>query len=589
MLRQVVLRDAAAGEWLDFTRPREVLIATKPADVLPVLLDAEKHVARENLHAVGFLSYESASGFDRALVTRPPGRLPLVCLGLFPEPVRSRALPIAGENKTSRNRLGNWHFSSSRAEYLAKIGAIRREIASGNTYQVNYTVRQHADNAGDSWSFFLAAAADAPYAAWIDCDDCAIVSASPELFFQLNGERILCKPMKGTAPRGMTLPEDRENYHKLAASRKDRAENVMITDMIRNDIGRIALPGTVRADPLFDIEKYRTVWQMTSTVVGRTQGSVTEVFQALFPSASVTGAPKVASMRFIAEMEASARGIYTGAIGYISPERKAVFNVAIRTALLDKESGKAVYGVGGGIVWDSDPEDEYAECINKARVLATPAPDPGFELLETLLWTAEDGFFLLREHLDRLAASAEYFDFRLDRTRVLHCLSAAVRNLPSGRFRLRLLLQRDGQARTEVQPLQSEVRNRNVRLALATEAINPLDPFLYHKTTQRDVYEQMLSAAGDCDDVLLWNPNNEITESTIANVVVRLGGELFTPPVSCGLLAGTFREKLVREDKVRERTIEVAELAGAEALYLVNSVRGWMSVEFNAAKQSLRT
>jgi para-aminobenzoate synthetase / 4-amino-4-deoxychorismate lyase len=420
-------------------------------------------------------------------------------------------------------------------------------------------------------------AMDAPYAAWIDCTDYVIVSASPELFFELSGDRICCRPMKGTAPRGMTPEADYRNRRMLSESTKDRAENVMIADMVRSDIGRVALPGTVRAEALFDIEKYRTVWQMTSTVTALTICSVTEIFRALFPSASVTGAPKVSSMKIIAALEDSARQIYTGAIGFMAPDRQARFNVAIRTALIEKKTGKGIYGVGGGIVWDSDPDDEFQECLNKARVLGMAVPEKEFRLLETMLWTPEGGFFLLAEHLDRLAGSADYFDFRFVRAQAEEHLTALAESLAPCKHRVRMLLLRTGEIHTEVQPLSADDAPCELRLALAKGPVDTQNPFLYHKTTQRDVYEKALAAAGKCDDVLLWNKSGNITESTIGNVVVRLNGQLFTPPVDCGLLAGTFRGKLLVDGVVRERKIAIAELNDAEAVYLVNSVRGWIT------------
>lgn len=386
--------------------------------------------------------------------------------------------------------------------------------------------------------------------------------------------------MKGTAPRGMTTIEDRANRSKLHASVKDRAENVMIADMVRNDLGRVALPGSVHASALYEVEKYRTVWQMTSTVAASTTSSMSELFGALFPSASVTGAPKVSSMKLIAGLEDSPREVYTGAIGYIAPDRKALFNVAIRTAVIDTRTGTGTYGVGGGIVWDSDPDDEYQECLNKARVLGIPQPSADFRLLETMSWTREEGFFLLREHLERLADSAEYFDFAFDRRRIEARLGATTASLAAThKHRIRLLLQRNGEVHAAVKPIASGDEKRAFRLALATSPVDAGDPFLYHKTTQRDVYEKALAAAGECDDVLLWNTDGNITEATIGNVVVRLEGRLFTPPVECGLLAGTFRRKLLRDGVVEQRTIALAELAGAEAIYLVNSVRGWITCE----------
>jgi para-aminobenzoate synthetase/4-amino-4-deoxychorismate lyase len=384
--------------------------------------------------------------------------------------------------------------------------------------------------------------------------------------------------MKGTAARGMTAAQDLEQRRKLHESFKDRAENVMIADMVRNDMGRIATPGTVQVPALYDIEKYRTVWQMTSTVTASTGSSIVDIFRALFPSASVTGAPKVASMKLIAALEDSPRQVYTGAIGYIAPERRARFSVAIRTALIDTRTCAGIYGVGGGIVWDSDAEDEYQECLNKARVMATPVAESGFSLLETMLWTADEGFVLLDAHLERMQASAGYFDFAFARAAVEAQLAQLGGTLPSTcNQRVRLLLGRDGAITTEVQPVLQDRDSRPTRLAVAVSPVDPRDPFLYHKTTRREVYERALAAAGDCDDVLLWNTDGNITESSIGNVVLRLDGRLWTPPVSCGLLAGTLRGKLLQENVIQERTIGLAELDDAEAVYLINSVRGWIS------------
>ena len=588
MLQKVVLRDAAAGEWLVFAGPEEVCVARNHADVLGVLAKTSRRVEEEQLYAAGFVCYEAAAAFDPALITRDQGALPLVCLGLFRKPERVAHVPASGTPGPGYV----WSFTGGREDYLETIAEIKLEIEAGNTYQVNYTVRQHAKGVQDAWDLFLSTAKDAPYAAYLDCADHTIVSASPELFFELNGDQLLCKPMKGTAARGMTSAEDREKRRKLYESAKDRAENVMIADMVRNDIGRIAIPGTVTAAALYDIEKYRTVWQMTSTVTALTRSSVVDIFRALFPSASVTGAPKVASMKLIAALEGSPRQVYTGAIGYMAPQRRARFSVAIRTALIDRKARTGVYGVGGGIVWDSDAEDEYQECLNKARVLGTPVPDSDFSLLETMLWSPEGGFVLLEAHLERLQASAEYFDFAFDRVAVEGRLAALCETLsPAGKYRVRLLLNRNGAIEVATSPAPEEGESRRFHLAVATSPVNTRDPFLYHKTTRREVYEQALAAAGDCDDVLLWNAEGNLTECSIGNIVLRLDGKLCTPPVSCGLLAGTFRAELLRDKVIQERVIGVAELVDAEAIYLVNSVRGWVSCELvgsNSDSASIR-
>jgi para-aminobenzoate synthetase/4-amino-4-deoxychorismate lyase len=584
-IQKVVLRDATSSEWLVFGTPEEVCSARDRADVAGALSRACRLVEDEQLYAAGFVCYEASAGLDPALVTHPGGPLPLVCLGLFRAPERLDRLPDAGRPGPRHD----WAFVGTRQEYLAAIAAIKVEIAAGNTYQVNYTVRQRAEGIQDAWGLFLTMARDAPYAAYIECGSHAIVSASPELFFELDGDKLLCRPMKGTAARGMTTAEDRERRRALNESVKDRAENVMIADMVRNDLGRIAVPGTVVAEALYAIEKYRTVWQMTSTVSASTRAPVADIFRAVFPSASVTGAPKVASMKLIAALEDSPRQVYTGAIGYIAPHRRARFSVAIRTAVVDRKSGTGVYGVGGGIVWDSDAADEYQECLNKARVLGTSVPEKDFSLLETMLWTCGDGFALLGEHLERLEASAEYFDFSLDQMVLEKRLTALGATLsPAVKHRVRLLLHRNGSAEIEARAIPPDIENRPFRLALAMSPVNTRDPFLYHKTTEREVYEQALTAAGSCDDVLLWNEERNLTECSIGNVVLRFQGLLWTPPVSSGLLAGTFRGKLLREGVIRERVIGVAELANAEAIYLVNSVRGWVPCELLGSKTDSR-
>lgn len=573
MIRQIVLRDDAAGEWLLFQEPEEVLVARDVASVLPALRKAEQRVTEEHLYAAGFVSYEAAPAFDPAFITRTGGALPLVVLGLFREPARRSRLAPAGD--ASPRPLPEWTFTGSRERYLSSIDRIKKEIESGNAYQVNHTVRQRASGVDNPWGLFLATASDAPFAAFIDCTGFSVVSASPELFFELSGDHLACRPMKGTAARGMTAAEDREQRRMLGASGKDRAENVMIADMVRNDMGRVAAPGSVEAATLYDIEKYRTVWQMTSTIKASTRASVCDIFGALFPSASVTGAPKVASMKLIAELEDSPREVYTGAIGYLAPERRARFSVAIRTAVIDKSTRTGVYGVGGGIVWDSVPEDEYEECLNKAKVLGSPAPDDDFCLLETMCWTVDEGFILLGEHMERIEASAEYFDFAWERAAIEKLLEISAAGFSPGlRYRVRLLLHKNGEVQIETRPVDKEVESW--RLAVATHPVETRDPFLYHKTTQRAVYDDALATAGACDDVVLWNRSGNVTETSVGNLVARLQGRLWTPPVSCGLLAGTFRRKLLREGVIEERPISLAELAGAEELFVINSVRGWI-------------
>ncbi|MGC4082756.1 MAG: bifunctional chorismate-binding protein/class IV aminotransferase [Vicinamibacterales bacterium] len=408
------------------------------------------------------------------------------------------------------------------------------------------------------------------YSAYLDLGDLAICSASPELFFEMVDADILARPMKGTAKRGRTLDEDRAIGVALAASAKERAENVMVVDMIRNDLGRIADVGTVEVPELFAVERFPAMWQMTSLIKARSLAPLADVFAALHPSASITGAPKVRTMQLLAELEAEPRGVYTGAIGHIPPDGRARFSVAIRTAVVDRREGQVSFGVGSGVVWDSEPDAEYAECLLKGSILGRRAPQ--FDLLETMLWDPAEGFVLLERHMARLAASAEYFGITLDRERV----DAALRNAIAGvtvAQRLRLLVDSLGAVRVEPRPHASW--HEPVRVALARGPIDTTDPFLYHKTTQRRVYEDARAAVMGVDHVLLWNENGVVTEATLANVVVELDGRRVTPPVSDGLLPGTFRAELIERGDVVEESVRVDALGRATAIWLVNSVQGW--------------
>jgi len=572
MLQRLVFRNPHSGDWTVYRQPVDVIVAHGLDDVLPALAETTRRVDADGLHAAGFVSYEVAPAFDASLVTRRPGATPLVCFGLYDSGEVLPHLPGAG----LPGSLPAWSLDTDRTDYERVIADIRAEIAAGNTYQVNFTLRNRSADAGDPWSLFCRMAADSGYATYVEADDFVIASASPELFFDLEGDRILTRPMKGTARRGMTLAADRDIAAGLVQSPKNRAENIMITDMLRNDLGRIAEPGTVNVRSLCDLEKYATVWQLTSTVEARTTAGVAEIFSALFPCASVTGAPKSSSMRFIAALEASPRGVYTGAIGRIRPGRRATFSVGIRTAVIDRRDGSGTYGVGGGIVWDSSADDEYRECRAKARVLETTNPLPGdFELLETLLWTPGSGYHLLDRHLERLAASAEYFDFAVDVTEVAAALGAAVAGR-SRDTRVRLRVGRGGAASVECGVLGPVPTI--YRLGIASSPIDERDPFLYHKTTWRGAYERALATRADCDDVLLWNGSGHLTESCIANLIVQVDGQRVTPPVECGLLAGTARAQLLADGRLVEQELTFDDLARAESVSLVNAVRGEFAV-----------
>jgi para-aminobenzoate synthetase/4-amino-4-deoxychorismate lyase len=581
----VFLHDAVDNRWLSFTNPVEVVSAAHPGDIQPALARVERLVQQQGLWAAGFLAYESAPAFDPAMQTHTGGGMPLLWFGLYANPTPAH---LPDPAPIPRQSFPQWTPNLAYEAYQQKIAAVKAFIAEGETYQVNFTIRLHGHFAGDPWQYFLhlAAAQQSQYAAFIQTGSHAVCSASPELFFELNGRRLRSRPMKGTAARGRLLAEDNARQQALQSSQKDRAENVMIVDMIRNDMGRIANIGTVKVPALFEIETYPTVLQMTSTVECETDASISEIFEALFPCASITGAPKIRTMDIIRCLEDAPRGIYTGSIGYLRPDRQAQFNIAIRTAVINLENGNIEYGTGGGIVWDSDPELEFRECEIKARVLHNRRPP--FELLESILWAPEGGYFLLERHLDRLEEAGLYFGIPvyLEAVRAkLEDYAAGLSGLP---HKIRLRVDRCGNIYLEAHPepgikpplgfLPPENPTAYLQAAVALEPVDPDNPFLFHKTTNRDLYTRAQEGKPGVDHVLLWNTRGEVTEFTTANLVLRLGGRLVTPSLACGLLPGTLRAELMARGIIVEQIITRADIAQAEEAWAINAVRGWQPV-----------
>ncbi len=569
----------ARGGWLHYRAPLGVLAAARLEDVLPLVVEVRRQTELGRV-AVGWIAYEASPAFDPALVVKAPGSVPLAWFAIFPGGEEVPAPGVAA----AAGLAPAWRGAPTPAQYREAVTRIHGHIAAGDTYQVNLTYRLHAPWAGDALPVFaaLAAAQRTRYGVFLDAGRFAVLSASPELCFRLDGDLITCRPMKGTAARGRSADEDRAQAAGLRASEKERAENVMIADMVRNDLGRIARAGTVRVPMLWETERYPTLWQMTSTVCAESGAPLEEILAAIFPSASITGAPKVRTMQIIAELERTPRGIYTGCVGVLGPGRSGWMNVAIRTLVVDRRRALAEYGTGSGIVWDSEPGAELRECRTKTLVLGG-APPP-FRLLETLLWIPGGGLSLLERHLRRLGESAAYFGFACDEVRLRAALGGATRGLARP-HRVRLLLEEGGGVEVAVAalaqraaPLRTQPPRRAaraVRVALAREPVDRGDVFLYHKTTRRAVYERALAQCGACEDVLLWNAEGEVTESTIANVVVRDAAGLWTPPVASGLLAGTFRAELLEAGSIRERRVTVDDLRAAREVWLVNSVRGW--------------
>jgi para-aminobenzoate synthetase/4-amino-4-deoxychorismate lyase len=560
-----------------------VISVEDTADVVQALLQVDEAV-NAGAWAAGFVAYEAARGLDTSLTTRKTCPVPLVWFGLFAEPaVVEGEMPPPCWRVSPSVPAQRWEPSIDRDGFVAAMESIRRYLRAGDTYQVNFSFRMRSGFTADPVTAFAAMlrGQTTPYASLVDTGRHVLASVSPELFFRVDGDRVTCRPMKGTARRGAGFDEDEAAARELAASQKNRAENVMIVDMIRNDLGRLAVPGSVVVERLFDVERYETVLQMTSTVSAVSGAGLAPLMQAMFPCASVTGAPKRRTMEIIAELESGPRGIYTGAIGFWGPGRVGQFSVAIRTLHIDRSAGTAEYGTGAGIVWDSKPGDEYTECMDKARVLWTSVPQ--FRLLETMLWTPARGFRLLSGHIRRLERSARYFGFRFDEHVVRARLWDAVAGLDRAPHRVRLLLSKGGECAVETSRLPARAKGELV-VVLAGAPVKATDPFVRHKTTMRAVYDDARAAAPQADDVLLWNESGELTESCVANVVLRRGGRWVTPPAASGLLDGTLRDRLIARGCVHEEAVQAGSLMDGESVYLVNSVRGIMRARFSASQ-----
>ena len=543
---------------LQFNSSTREIIANNISEVLSVLDFAEQE-AKAGAYVAVMLSYEAAPAFDQVLAVHSRADFPLAWAAAF-----ETATELAKSD--SRLSSNSWAPRIDRVEYDGAVSRIKELIAAGDTYQVNYSFPLTASFNGDAYAWYrtLCEAQGAQYSAYVDLGRHQVLSLSPELFFERRGDRVITKPMKGTVRRGRWTAEDRELAQWLRESTKDRAENVMIVDLLRNDLGKVSIPGTVHVSSLFELECFETVWQMTSTVEStlKDNTSLADLMTALFPCGSITGAPKIRTMEIIRELERYPRGAYTGTIGLLKPGGDCVFNVAIRTVVVDTESQRATFGVGGGVTIDSTAEREYEECLVKSRFLNSRAVE--FQLFESML--LEDGqYFLFEEHLERLRTSAGYFGFSFPEEEIR---SALQRLVAPGVFKVRLTLWKDGRIETQLSKLEP-VMDQQVRLAATP--IDSADRFLFHKTTLRDF----------APDIVFWNERGEVTESGIANIVVSIDGQLYTPPIASGLLAGTFRNHLLAKGKIKERVITVEELQKAEEFYLINSVRKWMRGSFS--------
>lgn len=582
-------------------------------------------------HVAGWFAYEFGYLLEerlRGLLNRPGDNLLLLAdLGVFPEPcifdhcTGESSFPcfrqtvgggvLAGKSSAPGSvedgcRVLNIRPSQGRDAYLRAMEAIRRYIEAGDTYQVNYTLKLLFDFCGSPEALYalLRRNQSVAYGACIHLGETRILSFSPELFFKKDADSIMVRPMKGTMKRGRFAEEDEHQAELLRHDAKNRSENVMIVDLLRNDLGRLMRDlgdGPVSTRSLFDVERYETLFQMTSTIVATGVQKnlaalpplpLNRLFRALFPCGSVTGAPKVRTMEIIAELEPQRRGLYTGAIGYLAPSGKALFNVPIRTITLHGSRGEM--GIGSGIVADSNPEQEWRECLLKGQFLSDCVP--AFELIETLLWEPDAGYWLLEDHLQRLALSADYFLFCCDLSTVTRRLHGESRQFTAQPMRVRLTLARDGVITVVSQPcLLPLIRRLPVRpdvcpcdlprIEVSPVRVDSSSPFVFHKTTCRQLYDselQRVRAKGLLDCCFL-NERGELTETCIANIILYRRGVYVAPVLQSGLLAGIMRKQLLVDKRVvlREAVLTLDDLRDAEAMFLCNSVRGIVQVTGN--------
>lgn len=625
--------------------PTEVVTARELSEVLPALRRVQQAQQERGCYAAGYIAYEAAPAFDAGMQTHARyADEPLVYFALFDVPGHASAesqsgtgVGVADAAPAGRGsfHMSPWQMATARDDYDQRIAEIRAAIAAGRSYQVNHTIALHSEMQADAsgvraYYHAMRQAQKADWCAHLDMGAQQILSASPELLFAFapciapctgaasdsgtaSDSTVITRPMKGTRPRGLWAQQDLALRDSLRQSDKDRAENLMITDLLRNDLGRIARTGSVRVEKLFALEAYPSVWQMTSTISAQLapQRTWLDVLQVLFPCGSVTGAPKLEAMRIIKGCEVQPRGVYCGSIGLIEPDGYAAFNVAIRTLSLSRDKKpsrwRARYHTGSGITWPSEAAAEYAEAMDKVRFLPAYRPADGapaqnafdkgvqmeqavwhggnsFQILETLL---HDGtcFTLLSRHLRRMRQSAARFGYPFDRRQALHALHQLKLPVGEARHRVRLLLYMDGRIEASATPLSHKADTAGAPKAvlLANQPIDSNCLWLYHKTTNRRIYDMARRQLDGTEafDVLLYNHQGELCEFTIGNLVMEIDGAHCTPPVASGLLPGTLRAQLLDAGEIAERVLTLEDLRIADRLWLINSVRGWVEVKLD--------
>jgi para-aminobenzoate synthetase/4-amino-4-deoxychorismate lyase len=587
-----------------FIDPVQILQIHRVSELADLLASIPGYV-QQGYYLAGYFAYECGYHIEKlGLLDYHSEKQPLAWFGVYSQPIIYNhtsgklqgvseldgiiATPHISQHETTP-RLDNMHFDLDEAEYSENIHKIKEYICAGDVYQINFTSRYHFTFDGSPMSLYKALKSKqrVSYSAYIRAAGQDILCLSPELFFCIKGQQIIARPMKGTMPRGRTQLEDQCVAESLSRDSKNRAENVMIVDLLRNDLGRLCQVSSVTVPKLFTIEKYDTLFHMTSTVEGILKEDVdySPVFRSLFPCGSITGAPKIRAMEIIKQLESSPRGVYTGSIGYFAPPLghstgavRAMFNVAIRTVVL--ENGRGEMGVGSGIIYDSLASDEYAECIVKAHFLTRTMPIE-FDILEAILW--DNGYQRLDKHLQRIADSANYFQYPYDQASVHSILTQLSANLVAGqKYKVRLKLSRTGQWYSEAIQIQEVGPVSEQIVVLSSERTDSQNRMYYHKTTDRALYDRASRFAQENGyaDVIFLNEKGEVTEGATNNIFIERNGSLLTPSLSCGLLNGIYRQHILEKDhRAREVVLYLNDLLKAEKIYICNAIRGLCQVK----------
>ncbi len=571
-------RASGAGAARLYRDPVEIVTASTIDQVAPALSRLAR-AQTDGLHVAGYIGYEAGAALEARLTAPRDQDTPLLWFGLFDGFVSIAADDVAA---LLPDPAGAWagppEPELSAADYAARFARVHDYIGAGDIYQANLSFRARIPVAGHPLALYarLRAASAAGWGGALFTGEHWLLSASPELFFTLERGALTARPMKGTAPRRADPAEDRAAASALAADPKERAENLMIVDLLRNDLSRVARAGSVAVSDLFAVETYPTIHTMTSTVTAQLDPahSAIDVLGALFPCGSVTGAPKIRAMEIIAEVEPSSRGAYTGSIGWLDPAGDAAFNVVIRTLEMERGAVEAKIGLGSAVVADSTAAGEWAECLAKGRFVTAGARP--FDLIETMAFDPSDGLLLLDRHLERMKASADALGFAFDRHDVRNELQAATFRLRAA-ARVRLLLARSGAVAIEIRPAPT-AQPAPVAVSLATLPVDPTDFRLRHKTTDRGFYGDALARAGSFE-VVFADSQGRLTEGSFTNIFVERDGMMLTPPLSRGLLPGILRAQLIDEGRAVESDLTADDLA--EGFLIGNALRGLMTARLS--------